>query len=199
MDQPTSFAVTFDYLCPFARNAHEHILAGLATGADWDVSFLPFSLMQNHTEAGQPAVYTDLEAKGILALQASIVVRDRYPELFRSTHRALFAARHDHGHDLSNPAVVTAVLEAQGVPAGAVLAEIESGKPATELQRSHEAALAQEVFGVPTFLINDDAVFVRVMTRPTPAIDSTATVTRILELITAEPWLNEFKHTRIAR
>ena len=28
----TTFAVNWDYRCPFARNAHEHVVAGLATG-----------------------------------------------------------------------------------------------------------------------------------------------------------------------
>lgn len=48
----TSFAVTWDYRCPFARNAHEHVLAGLAGGADWNVRFVPFSLGQVHVEPG---------------------------------------------------------------------------------------------------------------------------------------------------
>jgi len=39
-----SFAVTWDYRCPFARNAHEHLLTALESGADWDVRFVPFSL-----------------------------------------------------------------------------------------------------------------------------------------------------------
>ncbi len=32
-----SFAVNWDYRCPFARNAHEHIAVALADGADWEV------------------------------------------------------------------------------------------------------------------------------------------------------------------
>ena len=28
----TAFSVTWDYRCPFARNAHEHVLAGLDAG-----------------------------------------------------------------------------------------------------------------------------------------------------------------------
>ena len=48
-----AFAVTFDYRCPFARNAHEHLLAGLAGGADWDVTFVPFSLGQVHVGRGR--------------------------------------------------------------------------------------------------------------------------------------------------
>ena len=37
----TSFAVTFDYRCPFARNAHEAVVTGLREKRDWDVRFLP--------------------------------------------------------------------------------------------------------------------------------------------------------------
>ena len=46
------FAVSFDYRCPFARNAHESVVAGLEAGRDWDVTFVPFSLDQMHVEEG---------------------------------------------------------------------------------------------------------------------------------------------------
>jgi hypothetical protein len=51
------FAITFDYLCPFARNANEHVIAGLRAGADWDVHFLPYSLAQGHVEEDQQDVW----------------------------------------------------------------------------------------------------------------------------------------------
>ena len=54
-----SFAVTWDYRCPFARNAHEHLAAALAGGADWDVTFLPFSLSQAHVPEGGAPVWDD--------------------------------------------------------------------------------------------------------------------------------------------
>ncbi len=47
-----SFAVTWDYRCPFARNAAEHVLDGLGAGADWDVRWVPFSLGQVHVAEG---------------------------------------------------------------------------------------------------------------------------------------------------
>ena len=47
-----TFAVSWDYRCPFARNAHEHVLEGIVAGADWDVTFVPFSLNQVHVEEG---------------------------------------------------------------------------------------------------------------------------------------------------
>ncbi len=103
------FAVTWDYRCPFARNAHEHLAAALAGGADWDVTFLPFSLSQVHVPEGGTPVWDDPEkAQDLLALGAGVVVRDQYPDRFLDAHIALFAARHDEGLDLRQPEVVAA-------------------------------------------------------------------------------------------
>lgn len=51
------FAIGFDYLCPFARNAHEHVIAGLRGGAGWQVRFVPFSLPQVHLEEDVPVLH----------------------------------------------------------------------------------------------------------------------------------------------
>ena len=56
-----------------------------------------------------------------------------------------------------------------------------------------------DVFGVPTFIVGGDAVFVRLMARPEGDADlARTTIDRVLGLITDHPELNEFKHTRIA-
>ena len=87
------FSVNFDYRCPFARNAHEHVLAALADGADYKVRFLGFSLSQAHVEEGGIPVWEDPEQRrNLVAVAAGIVVRDRYPELFPQAHFSLFAA-----------------------------------------------------------------------------------------------------------
>lgn len=201
MDTP-SFSVTWDYLCPFARNAHEHLVAGLEAGAPWDVTFVPFSLMQAHVEEGEPAVWDQAEkARGVLALEAGLVVRDRFPEKFPAAHRALFAARHDEGKELSDPAVVRQVLDAAGVPADEVFAQIEEGWPLDELRTAHEKAVAEhEVFGVPTFIVDDAAVFVRLMTRPEgDGARARTVIDGLVALVVDRPELNEFKHTSIPR
>ena len=98
---PPPFAVTWDYRCPFARIAHEHVVEALLDGADWDVTFVPFSLGQVHVEEGQPDIWETPELDtGLLALQAGVVVRDRYPDQFLAVHRALFDARHVDGAQL---------------------------------------------------------------------------------------------------
>ena len=88
------FAVTYDYRCPWARNMHEQLIAGLRGGADWDVTFQPFSLNQAHVEEGGTAVWDDPTAgPNLLAGLVSLVVRDEYPDKFLDAHEALFQAR----------------------------------------------------------------------------------------------------------
>lgn len=198
------FTVTWDYRCPFARNAHEHILTGLAAGADWQVSFAPFSLGQVHVEEGQPDVWDAPDQDtGILALQAGLVVRDDYPELFPAVHRALFALRHDQAKQLSDRGEVAKVLAEHGAPAEQVLAVIDSGEALARVRAEHERHVASHtVWGVPTFIAADQAVFVRLMDRSPTGTDPAGairTIERVVDLLTGWPELNEFKHTTIPR
>jgi hypothetical protein len=69
------------------------------------------------------------------------------------------------------------------------------------MRAAHERAVADhDVFGVPTFIVGDQAVFVRLMNRPDGDGElGRSTVERTVELIVGQPELNEFKHTSIAR
>lgn len=196
-----SFAVTWDYRCPFARNAHEHLVTALAAGAPWDVTFVPFSLGQVHVAEGEPDVWGHWrDDSGLLALQAGVIVRDKFPDRFLDVHRALFALRHDEGGHLRDDDAVRAVLQRAGVDADAVLAEIEGGNAILAVQREHEqAAREHAVWGVPTFIVGDHASFVRLMHRPKGDVElATRTIERILDLLDW-PEFNEFKHTSIPR
>ncbi len=191
------FAVTFDYRCPFARNAHEAVVTGLREGRDWDVRFLPFSLDQVHVEEGEPPVWErpPLErGTGVLALQWGIAVRDHFQDHFFDFHWEMFAARHDHARKLGHEDVVRDVAKQVGLDVDAVAAEVESGRPLKTLAEGHTEAVKQwNVFGVPTFIDGTSAVFIRFMERN--RVDD---VDRALELL---PWtrLNEYKHTSIPR
>jgi hypothetical protein len=197
-----TFAVTWDYRCPFARNAHEHLLTGLESGADWNVRFLVFSLDQTHVEEGDAPVWEEPDLyPGLLANLAGVVVRDRAPETFPAAHAALFAARHDQALDLRDRTIVAKALDSIGVDGAGVLSEIDGGWPLEVLKAEHsDAAERLRVFGVPTFISGDNAVFVRLMNRPADdAALATSTVERVLDLLDGWPELNEFKHTRILR
>ena len=118
-----AFSVTYDYRCPFARNAHEHLVAALRGGADWDVEFTPFSLSQVHVEEGGVPVWDDpAKAPDLLAIEAGLVVRDTFPDaLLRRPRRRCSPLRHDRGLDLRDESVIRDVLAASGVDGDAVL------------------------------------------------------------------------------
>jgi hypothetical protein len=191
------FAVSFDYRCPFARNGHESVVAGLREGRDWDVRFLPFSLDQVHVEEGAPPVWEREPAEwgsGVNGLLWGIAVRDSFADQFLDWHVAAFAARHDEGRAIAKPEVLAEIATSVGLDSDAVAAEVASGRPLKVLGEEHsEADRRWHVFGVPTFIIGERAAFVRLMDR-----GNASEVDKVLDLL---EWtdLNEFKHTSVPR
>jgi hypothetical protein len=194
---PHSFAITYDYLCPFARIANETIVEALSDGASLDVLFVPFSLMEGHAQDGETAQWDlpiDQLGKGVLALLWSISIRDHIEESFLDFHVALFAARHDDGFDINDPNVLESVASAVGVDPEEVGTIVASGAPSKILAKEHTGAAEDHgVFGVPTFIDGDEAVFVRFMER-----HNRSDLDRVLDMLS---WtnLNEFKRTTIDR
>ena len=194
-----TIGVTFDYRCPFARNAHEAVIAAVRDGALPDVEwrFLPFSLDQAHAEEDEPPVWErspESWGTGVLALLYGISVRDAFPERFLDAHREFFAARFDHGRKLGHEDVLQDVVASVGLDPDAVASEVWSGCPLKTLATEHTQAVEEwKVFGVPTFVEDDDAVFVRLMERG--RVDDLDRLVGLLE------WsrLNEFKRTQVQR
>jgi len=192
-----SVAVTFDYRCPFAYNGNAAVIAALRAGSDVEFKFTPFSLDQAHTEEGEAPVWERDPSSwgtGTLALLYGIAVRDTFPEQFFDAHLALFAARHDQGLKLGHEDVVRDAVAAAGLDPDAVADEVASGRPLKTLATEHSEAVDRwAVFGVPTYIEGDEAVFVRFMERG--RVDD---LERALELL---QWtrLNEFKRTQIPR
>jgi protein-disulfide isomerase-like protein with CxxC motif len=195
------FAVTYDYLCPFARIANETVVRALAGGAHHDVTFHPFSLSQAHLEEGETPVWeAEPCPSGVLALEWGLAVRDEFPEAFHDAHLALFSARHDHARDLNDPEVVRQAIASVGLDADDVAKVVAGGQPTKALATEHTWAAEQHrVFGVPTFVFDDRAVFIRLMSRKPDPAEARATLERLLDVLTGWPELNELKATRIPR
>lgn len=195
-----SFALTFDYRCPYARIAHDHVVAGLRDGADWDVTFLAFSLGQAHVAEGEPSVWDRPEQdSGIVALQVAVAVRDTQPDRFVDLHHALFEHRHAAAGGLRTREELDPVLTAAGVDVDAAWAEVDSGRPLATIEKEHTGyAETHDVWGVPTFVVGDAAVFVRLLDRPTSGAEARTTIDRVLDQV-EWPILNEFKHTSVPR
>jgi protein-disulfide isomerase-like protein with CxxC motif len=197
-----AFGLTWEYRCPFARIVSDHVITALEGGADWDVTWVPFSLTQAHVATGEVDAWDDpSKADTLYAMEAGIVVRDRFPDRFLAVQRGLFDVRHDGGQDLRVPSVVHGVLADAGVDPDAVVKELDAGWPRAEFRKAHTDAVdTRAVFGVPTFLVGDSSVFVRLMDRPNgDAALAQRTIERVIDTITGWPSLNEFKHTSIPR
>ena len=88
------------------------------------------------------------------------------------------------------------MLTAAGVDADVVRAEIDSGQPLATVEKEHTAYVdSHTVWGVPTFIVDDKAVFLRLLEMPTD--DDQASVDVIDRVLQQIDWplLNEFKHT----
>lgn len=196
---PREIGVTFDYRCPFARNGHEAVVNAVQEGALPDVTwrYVAFSLDQAHLEEGETPVWElepDAWGTGTLALLYGIAVRDTFPDAFLDAHLALFAARHDHGRKLGHEDVLREAVASAGLDADAVAEDVWSGRPLKVLADEHTDAVDRYgVFGVPTYLEDDDAAFIRFMERG--RVDD---LVRAVDLL---PWvrLNEFKRPRLPR
>jgi DSBA-like thioredoxin domain len=193
------FAVTWDYRCPFARNAHEALVKGLQEGRDWDVRFWPFSLDQVHVEEGETPVWQrslddEKGMSGVRALLWGIAVRDAFADHFLDFHIAVFRARHDDAKKIAEEPVLREAAAGVGLDPDAVAEEVASGRPLKALEAEHtEAVDRYAVFGVPTIVEGDEAVFVRMMERGN--VDDFA---QALDLV-GSTRLNEFKRTKIPR
>jgi hypothetical protein len=189
-------AVTFDYRCPFARNAHEAVVTMDQQGSDVRWRYLAFSLDQVHVEEGGIAVWdrpADERGGGVLALEYGIAVRDCFADRFLDAHIALFAARHDHAKKLQDVAVLREAVASVGLDPDAVAEEVASQRPLKTLAAEHLEAKSLEVFGVPTFIEDGQAVFIRFMERNR--------VDDLERALTLFEWsrFNEFKRTRVPR
>jgi 2-hydroxychromene-2-carboxylate isomerase len=195
------FTITFDYLCPFARNASEVVVRALEAGAPYEVDFRAFSLSQIHLEEGaRPVWEAEHPPSGVLALQWGLAVRDELPERFPAAHLALFAARHDQGRDLNEVEVLRDAVAAAGLDPDDIEKLVAAGGPAGALAADHTWAVDEHRgFGVPTFVVGQRAVFVRLMQRPAGPEAAMATLERLIPMVADWPDLNEFKATRIPR
>jgi hypothetical protein len=191
------FTINFDYLCPFARNAHEAVVVGVREGRDWQPYYAGFSLSQVHLGEGAEPVWArdpDALPSGVLALGWGLAIREEEPERFLDAHLALFAARHDRGQDIGDPAVLAAAVAGAGADPERIAAAVARRGPLLRLAEDHtEAVERYAAFGVPTFVAGGEAAFVRFMDRGRPG-----DVDRVLDLL-PRAGLNEFKRTRIPR
>lgn len=195
-----SFKLSYDYRCPFAKNIHLHAVSALSAGADLDIEFMPWTMSQNHRAEGAPDVWND-ESKDseLLSLAVSTSIRDQQPEHFLAVHEAFFRARHEQGIRLVSWEEIEPIIAALGVDVEMVKADVASRRPHQVIGETFAEFNRYEAFGVPTFVVNGDATFVRYMDGPESPEKSAELLISLVTLMSNQSALNEFKHTRLPR
>ena len=193
------FDLSYDYRCPFAKNIHLHVVTALRAGADFDVTFVPWTMSQGYKVEGAPDVWDDpTRDPELLSLAVSTSIRDLQPEHFLDAHEALFRARHERALRLVTNEEITDALALTGVDLDAVFDDVASRRPHKVIGQSFQEFERYEAFGVPTFVVDGDATFVRYMTVPSDdASASIALINSLVTLMSAQADLNEFKHTKV--
>ncbi|HEY5093281.1 MAG TPA: DsbA family protein [Acidimicrobiales bacterium] len=194
-----TFDLSFDYRCPFAKNMHLHVITALRAGADFDVTFMPWSLSQGSRPEGAPDVWNDPAYDGdLLSLAVGVSLRDQQPDVFLNAHEALFRARHGGRKRLVTLDEIGEVLVPLGIDTSMVADDVASRRPHDVIAASHKEFDRFEAFGVPTFVVNDQATFVRYMDEPSEdAQASVELITTLVNMMASRPALNEFKHTQL--
>ncbi|MHB8379432.1 MAG: DsbA family protein [Acidimicrobiales bacterium] len=194
-----SFQLSYDYRCPFAKNIHLHVVTALRAGADFDVTFVPWTMSQGYKASGAPDVWDDpARDEELLALAVSTSIRDFQPEFFFDAHEALFRARHERAIRLVTANEISDVLLSTGVDLIQIFDDVDSRRPHKVIGESFREFDRYDAFGVPTFVVGNDATFVRYMNSPSD--DARASITLIeslLSLMSSQSDLNEFKHTKV--
>ena len=196
-----SFALSFDYRCPFAGVLHRHVVTALRAGADFDVEFVPWTLNQNYRKEGDADVWDDpaLESH-LISLAAGVSLRDQQPDIFLDAHEALFVARHENGVRLANFDEIVDALAACKIDVAQLEADLATRRPYEVIGESFRRFENFEAFGVPTMVVDEDAVFIRYMDKPTDDADaSIELITSLYNTLTTRPSLNEYKFTRLSR
>jgi hypothetical protein len=196
-----AFELSYDYRCPFAKNIHLHVLSALEAGADFDVDFVPWTMSQGYKAEDAPDVWDDPEHDpDLLALAVSVSVRDQQPDQFLAAHEALFRARHEQAVRLVTFEEIERVLAPVGVDVAMVKRDLATRRPHQVIGEKFKKYESVEAFGVPNFVVGNDATFVRYMSPPTDDPKaSIALIESLVTLMTRQPELNEFKHTRLTQ
>lgn len=80
-------------------------------------------------------------------------------DCFAAYHSAIFGALWGQPRDVLGPRARVQLLEAYGIDGDALWAAAEDHKAMAELDACNAAAVQAGVFGVPTFLVNDELFF----------------------------------------
>jgi predicted DsbA family dithiol-disulfide isomerase len=168
-----------DYVCPWCYIALERI-ERLQRELPVDVVWRPFELHPETPRGGahlagrlgssaRAAAYanniTSLAEESGIALKMPEIVANSHLALeaaefarehggFERYHRALFSSYFEHGRDLGDPDVLSAVARSSGVDDQGLRQALADGRYAAIIDSVTDAARAHEIMSMPTFVFD---------------------------------------------
>jgi|GEM_PF-6076271 predicted DsbA family dithiol-disulfide isomerase len=192
-----NLTITYDYRCPFTWNFHSHLFSYLKS-QPIEVDFQPFFLDATHIEESADKFWQSATAfENSRALRLSLVVKEKANEKFNYFHRGVFELRFKNFKDVNNVDVLKELCSTLNIDQELVKIG-EDGQYLDKLREIHENLVSKyEIFGVPSVILENKSVFVRLMNESNEDLRSEKLLSFIINALKDFPELNEFKHTKL--
>lgn len=199
--------IYFDYLCPFAYRVTKFFTTMKRHRPEMQLTWRHFSLEQvNAVRKGKPDDWylweqpLDYQGTGrrqsarmLRAFLASHAASLQSDLLWANFRLGLYDAYHMDEADLSNPVVILNVARQSGLDMLSFEQHWQSDAARARLKSDHLQGLDDEVFGVPTLIVNDAVpTYLRLSQHP-PEADHQTFFDELIHQLTQRPYLNEFK------
>lgn len=170
-----------DYACPWVYNTATWLnMVKKVYKNDLQITWKNFSLEQNaytikQKREEQPATWKVWEepdptvGRSLLAQIAGEAARRQGPELHEKFHLALLTARHGREDrlPLNEEAGILEVAKECGLDAGRLKEDMKDPALAKKIGEDHEGAVAQGIFGTPTYVFeNGNTMFLKAFFPP---------------------------------
>ena len=109
---------------------------------------------------GVPLVLRPIPNRNSLAaMRAFLWLKAKDPALAVSFAQRVYARRWAEGADVTSPEIVADLAEPLGIARGELLAAVESQPVKDALKTAVDEAIAEGVFGVPTFIVDGESIW----------------------------------------
>ncbi len=186
---PRRLTLFFDYHCPYCYRLERWVTETLSRRLAVEHRFLSLEQLNRDPEASswriweQPLDYEHHrgrpERRSLAAFLVTALAEDSAPETTRDElaarlRTAIFAARHEEGLDISDPAVLDRIAAAVGFPPGWAVRRLadSSAVAAARARIAADWAVSRSpfrLFGVPTLILDEaPPLYLRLARPPTP-------------------------------
>lgn len=188
-------SVLFDFRCPFSYLFFQYVQRCEKTLKLFN--FIPYPLSRSHFESQQSYWREDFKVLGLNALLVANYVRQYSLNQYNELLAQLFSLKFKHFLNVDEEgSLVKAMLdlgmEEKIIKKSQEKTNVDDFKKTVEFYKG-----TFDVFGVPTLVYHDKAVFVKLQRAPESETRAETVIRQLISLVKDVPELAEFKHTKM--